>query len=101
MAPISISPAAQPIEAFDPQRSSVAEPAAAPDAFGDALGKALAGVESLQRGADRSAEQVALGGGNLHETALALEKADTAMRLAVKVRNKIVDAYQEIMRMGV
>ena len=101
MAPISISPAAQPVEALDPRRSPGAEPAGAADSFGDALGKALAGVESLQRDADHSAEQVALGGGNLHETALALEKADTAMRVAVKVRNKIVDAYQEIMRMSV
>jgi len=32
---------------------------------------------------------------------LALEKADVAMRLAVKVRNKLLDAYNEIMKMGV
>jgi flagellar hook-basal body complex protein FliE len=44
---------------------------------------------------------VAKGAGNLHEMALALEKADVAMRLAVRVRNKVVDAYNEIMRMGV
>jgi flagellar hook-basal body complex protein FliE len=33
--------------------------------------------------------------------ALALEKADVAMRLAVRVRNKVVETYNEIMRMGV
>jgi len=69
--------------------------------FSDALGQALGGLEKVQLDADHSAEEVALGGGNLHETSLALAKADTAMRLAVKVRNKIVDAYQEIMRMSV
>ena len=47
------------------------------------------------------AGEVAKGAGNLHEMALALEKADVAMRLAVRVRNKVVDAYNEIMRMGV
>jgi flagellar hook-basal body complex protein FliE len=103
MDPVTALPsAARPIDALDPRRPSGPEAAGGPsESFGDALGRALAGVESLQRSADRSAEEVALGGGNLHETALALEKADTAMRVAVKVRNKLVDAYQEIMRMTV
>ena len=69
--------------------------------FADALGQAVSDVEKLQASADASAQQVALGGGNLHETALALEKADIAMRVAVKVRNKIVEAYQDIMKMSV
>jgi flagellar hook-basal body complex protein FliE len=55
----------------------------------------------VQAVADQEAEKVALGGGNLHETALALEKADVALRLATKVRNKLVEAYQEVMRMNV
>ena len=49
----------------------------------------------------RKVVPVALGGGNLHETALALEKADVALRVLSKVRNKVVEAYQEVMRMGV
>jgi flagellar hook-basal body complex protein FliE len=105
MAPVTLPPVAPAIDAFGPSRPvGPAGPEAARgpgESFGDALGKAIAGLDGLQQSADRSAEQVALGGGNLHETALALEKADTAMHLAVKVRNKIVDAYQEIMRMGV
>ncbi len=69
--------------------------------FDGELGKALGAVEQLQQSADREAEKLALGGGNLHETALALEKADVAMHLATKVRNKLVEAYQEVMRMTV
>jgi flagellar hook-basal body complex protein FliE len=69
--------------------------------FADEFGKALGSVEGLQVAADREVEKVALGGGNLHETALALEKADIGMRVMTKVRNKLVDAYQEIMRMSV
>ena len=38
---------------------------------------------------------------NLHELMLAMEKADISLRLMVQVRNKAVDAYQEIMRMQV
>jgi flagellar hook-basal body complex protein FliE len=69
--------------------------------FADALGSALGKVDRLQVEADVQADKVAMGGGNLHEMSLALEKADVSMRLAMKVRQKLVDAYQEIMRMSV
>jgi flagellar hook-basal body complex protein FliE len=70
-------------------------------AFAGELDRAIGEVDKLQIEADQQAAQVAKGAGNLHEMALALEKADVAMRLAVRVRNKVVDAYNEIMRMGV
>jgi flagellar hook-basal body complex protein FliE len=82
----------------------VAAPSPAPKhgpTFADALGHALGQVEQLQLEADAEAQKNALGAGNLHETALALEKADVSMRLVTKVRNKILDAYQEVMRMSV
>ena len=69
--------------------------------FGDELLNALASMEQLQVTADQRSREVAMGGGNLHETMLALEKADVSMRLAAKVRNKLVEAYQEVMRMPV
>src|SRR5882757_5561667 len=68
--------------------------------FSGELGKALEAVDKLQIGADEQARMVAEGGGNLHEMAIAMEKADVSMRLALKVRNKVVDAYNEIMRMS-
>ena len=69
--------------------------------FADTLGQALESVDKMQLEADDQAAKVANGGGNLHEMSLALEKADISMRLAVKVRNKLLDAYNEIMKMGV
>ncbi|MBC8132280.1 MAG: flagellar hook-basal body complex protein FliE [Deltaproteobacteria bacterium] len=69
--------------------------------FAETLGGALQKVDQMQTAADVQAEKVAMGGGNLHEMSLALEKADVSMRLAMKVRNKLVEAYQEIMRMSV
>jgi flagellar hook-basal body complex protein FliE len=69
--------------------------------FAETLGGALQKVDQLQLEGDVQAEKVAMGGGNLHEMSLALEKADVSMRLAMKVRNKLVEAYQEIMRMSV
>ncbi len=69
--------------------------------FADELGRALGAVERSQLDADLQASRTALGGGNLHETAIALEEADISMRVATKVRNKLVEAYQEVMRMSV
>ncbi len=78
-----------------------ATPAAPGPSFSEALGSAIRKVDALQGQADGESEKLALGGGNLHETALALEKADVALRVMTKVRNKVVEAYQDIMRMGV
>jgi flagellar hook-basal body complex protein FliE len=69
--------------------------------FGGVMSEALAKVDSLQTEADAEATKAARGDGNLHELSLSLEKADVAMRVAVKVRNKLVDAYNEVMRMSV
>ena|SRR5256885_1904505 len=69
--------------------------------FAQDLGKAVGDLDKVQLDADHQANLVAQGAGNLHEVAISLEKADVAMRLAMKVRNKVVDAYNEIMRMGV
>jgi flagellar hook-basal body complex protein FliE len=87
-----------------PKDLGILEPAAAPGrggSFADALGKALATTEKLQAEADGQATEIANGGGNLHEASIALEKADVALRVATKVRNKVVEAYQEVMRMSV
>lgn len=80
----------------------VREPKAAePGAFAARLGEAIKAVDEKQVSADQEAAKLATGAGNLHETALALEKADLTMRVATKVRNRLIEAYQEIMRMPV
>ena len=38
---------------------------------------------------------------DIHGTMLALEKADLSMRLMLQIRNKLVNAYEEVMRMQV
>jgi flagellar hook-basal body complex protein FliE len=84
-----------------PNQAERAIGSSAGSGFAQTLGDALQKVDQIQLEADGQAEKVALGGGNLHEMSLALEKADVSMRLAMKVRNKLVEAYQEIMRMSV
>ena len=70
--------------------------------FGNILKDSIKEVNQLQHAADVSIEQLVAGKSkNLHETMIALEKADISFRLMMEVRNKIIDAYHEIMRMQV
>ena len=72
------------------------------DKFAEALKGSVAEVNQAQVAADRAAEQMAVGETkNLHETMIKLEEADISLRLMVQVRNKALEAYQEIMRMQV
>lgn len=70
--------------------------------FGTLLQQAVDSVNSAQHDADAAARAFALGQApSIHDTMITMEKADLSLRLTAKVRNKVVDAYQEIMRMQV
>lgn len=82
------------------------EPKAVPGAgksdFSAHLQNALGEVNDLQQKADQAIQQlVGEGKGDLQETMMALEKADVSFRLMMQIRNKVLEAYQEIMRMQV
>lgn len=70
--------------------------------FSDFLKAQVEGVNSLQKEADTAVAAMATGNsGNLHETMIALDKADVSFRMLTKVRNKVIDAYHEVMRMNI
>lgn len=70
--------------------------------FAETLKKAVEEVNTLQKVADTKMQQLATGESkNIPDVMIAVEKADIALKLMVKVRNKIIDAYQEIMKMQV
>ncbi len=72
------------------------------DKFGEMLKTSIAEVNQAQISADRAAEQIAAGDTkNLHGAMIKMEEADISLRLMVQIRNKAVEAYQEIMRMQV
>lgn len=79
-------------------------PATAPDPAqtgGQAFGQAAAGfVETLQHG-ERTAMAAMTGGADPHALVQALAQTELAVETAVTVRDKVVEAYQEILRMPV
>ena len=70
--------------------------------FGEVLAESLKKVDALQEDADAAVAQIARGEGlGIQEAMVAIEKTDVAFKLMMEVRQKILDAYQDIMRMQV
>ena len=70
--------------------------------FADTLKNAVHEVNKIQKESDLSMQKFVTGQhNNIHDVMIKSEKADLALRLLVQVRNKIIDAYQEIMKMQV
>ena len=70
--------------------------------FTQTLSESLDRVNDIQQEADLAIEDLVSGKSqNIHETMIAVGKPDIAFRMTMQVRNKIVEAYQEILRMQV
>jgi len=68
--------------------------------FGKILSDAIKSVNDEQKSVEQLSDDFAQGKvSNIHELVVEAEKASISLRLTVEVRNKIVDAYREIMRM--
>ena len=70
--------------------------------FAATLEKALGSVNQMQIQAQNGARDLAAGtAANIHDVTIAMEQANVALQLTATVRNRAVEAYQEIMRMTV
>jgi flagellar hook-basal body complex protein FliE len=77
-------------------------PAAAADSFGSMLRDAVSQLDSLQKSADANVTRLATGQPvDLHEVMISMEQSNLGLQLAMQVRNKLIEAYQEISRMQV
>src|SRR4051794_29189298 len=78
-------------------------PQGAPGAgFGQMLDGLVATVESKQGAANDITRKVLLGDSDqLHQSVIAMQEASVAFTMMVEVRNKLVESYQELMRMQV
>jgi flagellar hook-basal body complex protein FliE len=79
-------------------------PAATPGdggGFGAALQRAVEGAVEAGREADAGGVRALTGGGGVTDAVLALSRAELALQTAVAVRDRVVSAYQDIMRMPI
>lgn len=68
--------------------------------FTETLGKSLENVNALSEEKSRMIEEFATGKTqNVHELMITLQKAGMAMSMTAAVRNKVMEAYKELMRM--
>jgi flagellar hook-basal body complex protein FliE len=70
--------------------------------FSDVLKESIQKVGEVEKEADQEVEKLAkMETNDIHNTMIALEKADITFQTMMQVRNKIINAYEEIMRMQV
>ena len=78
------------------------KPADSGPSFGETLETAIKEVSNLQTEAGSQAQKLMTGNSHdIHTTMVALQKAEISFQMMMQVRNKIVSAYQEIMKMQV
>jgi flagellar hook-basal body complex protein FliE len=69
--------------------------------FAQQLAQFVGDVDKTQKGAQHQAEDFAVGHNNdIHGTMIAVEQAEISLHLLANVRNRVVDLYREVMRMG-
>ena len=98
-----------PLKGLEPLSGASAQPAGAgtPGAtdgprFEDVLRESIQDVNKLQSAADQALEDLSVNKvESVAEVMTAVEKADIAFRTLMQVRNKLVDAYQELLRIRV
>lgn len=72
-----------------------------PGGFGGVLTRAMESAVDLGRSADAASTQALMGQGSVTEAVLAISRAELALQTTVAVRDRVVAAYQEVMRMPI
>ena len=72
------------------------------DGFGSLVKNAVDSIDNTQKGAEQEIAKAVTGESpDIHKTIIALQTADLKFQLGLQVRNKLIGAYDEIMRMPV
>jgi flagellar hook-basal body complex protein FliE len=69
--------------------------------FGDALGRLIDNVEGASATANQAVTGMMDKTTDVHDAMIALQREELTLQLGVQIRNKLVAAYQEIMRMPI
>lgn len=80
-------------------KASALQSSSAGDAFAQSLKSAMNDVNDMQETSEKAMSDIATGQvKDLHQAALAIDKAEISMKLMLEVRNKALNAYQQISR---
>lgn len=94
--------ALQPAEFQRQNTAKIAETAKDGPSFAEVLKKTIEDVSGLEQEADKAVQALATGkSDNLHEAMIALQKADLSFKAMMEIRDKLINAYKEIMRLPV
>jgi flagellar hook-basal body complex protein FliE len=100
MEPASIYPLNPKLQVPEIRGSQVRAGESSRGDFGEILKDAISTANDLQKQSDQQIQNFIAGESqDLHTTVIAMQKADLSFQMMMQVRNKIVQAYQEIMRM--
>lgn len=101
---LNASPLAR-IDAPLPKITAPSSPAitgAPSESFGNVIDGLIGAVDAKQDAAQAITRRVLLGeSDHLHQSVIAMQEASVAFTMMVEVRNKLVESYQELMRMSV
>jgi flagellar hook-basal body complex protein FliE len=71
------------------------------DGFGATMQRAIEGAVEIGRSADAASTNAMLGQGSVTDVVLAIQRAEVALQTAVTVRDRVISAYQDVMRMPI
>jgi flagellar hook-basal body complex protein FliE len=81
-----------------PSPAAPAQAASGPASFTKLLNEAVQQVNDVEKGSQGELQKFLSNESDLHSVMISLEKADLSFQVMMQVRNKIVQAYQEIMK---
>jgi flagellar hook-basal body complex protein FliE len=89
----------QTIQRAGTQAAADKTPAEMTKSFGEFLSDALSSVSAQEQNAQKATDKFMLGQADVSEVMIASQQAELSLQLTSQIRNKVIDAYQEIMRM--
>jgi len=96
-------PSIKPLSTLQPTAAAAkAQPQQAVNQLGETFSKALDSLSDTQNSSDALIQKLAAGENvDLHQVMIASEEASISMQVALAMRDKLVQAYQDVMRMSI
>jgi flagellar hook-basal body complex protein FliE len=98
---MAIDPISSPLRLQPSAGSAATATTPAAGGFAAALGHLIASADSTAADANQAITGMVEGTGDVHDAMIAMQKAQMTLELTVQVRNKLVQAYQDVMRMTI